>query len=307
MGSVSANDKSDMDNYMRSQCDAFLQRLEVKMLAQVSQVINTVKSEMYEEISKTVGAMVTHVNASFPTQSKEADISVDIPMDSSVVSDVHSDFILPRLQRKRLEKREKRREINPSVMDCTVDGFSGVTPDVFLYRCSKDTKAEIIKDSLSRQGINVKSVELKSHKDAETRSFKLSVETLQDFDKVMSRRFIPRCVKVKRFIHYKNSKDGKRLQPQAPSMTSFMNHPKPSCVDHSNVDSSYDNMSVITMHPNDQTDLVKLPSSSTTLNDIANCTLILHQNRDLYEECKRDLSFGLGVSEMNFALPYHPC
>ena len=166
-------------------------------------------------------------------------------------------------------------------MDCTVDGFSGVTPDVFLYRCSKDTKAEIIKESLSKHGINVKSVELKSHKDAETRSFKVSVDTVQDFDKVMSRRFIPRYVKVKRFIHYRDSKDVKRLNVQATRITSFMNHPsvspKPSCVDNSNVD----NMS-ITMPHNDQTDLVKLPS--TSLNDVANCTVILPQNRDLYED-----------------------
>ena len=156
-------------------------------------------------------------------------------------------------------------------MDCTVDGFSGVTPDVFLYRCSKDTKAEIIKESLSKHGINVKSVELKSHKDAETRSFRVSVDTVQDFDKVMSRRFIPRYVKVKRFIHYRDSKDVKRLNAQAPCLTSFMNHPsvspKPSCVENPH---------------NDQTDLVKLPS--TSLNDVANCTVILPQNRDLYED-----------------------
>ena len=272
----------DMDNYMRSQCDAFLQRLEVKMLSHVSQVINTVKSEMYLEITKTVGAMVSKinsqpavVNASSSKQSKEAETCLDIPMDSSEVSNAHSDFILPRKYRKKLEKREKRRgdscKENPSVMDCTVDGFSGVTPDVFLYRCSKDTKAEIIKESLSKHGINVKSVELKSHKDAETRSFKVSVDTVQDFDKVMSRRFIPRYVKVKRFIHYRDSKDVKRLNAQAPCLTSFMNHPsvspKPSCVENPH---------------NDQTDLVKLPS--TSLNDVANCTVILPQNRDLYED-----------------------
>ena len=289
---------------MHSQCDAFLQRLEVKMLSHVSQVINTVKSEMYLEITKTLGAMVSKVNSqppiieSFSKQSEEDENCLDIPMDSSEVPDDHSEFILPRKHRKKLEKREKRRgdscKENPSVMDCTVDGFSGVTPDVFLYRCSKDTKAEIIKDSLSKHGINVKSVELKSHKDAETRSFKVSVDTVQDFDKVMSRRFIPRYVKVKRFIHYRDSKDVKKLNVQAPCLTSFMNHPsvspKPSCVDNSNVVSSYDNMS-ITMPHNDQTDLVKLPS--TSLNDVANCTLILQQNRDLYEECKRDLSFRI--------------
>ena len=92
---------------MRSQCDAFLQRLEVKMLSHVSQVINTVKSEMYLEITKTVGAMVSKinsqpavVNASSSKQSKEAETCLDIPMDSSEVSDAHSDFILPRKYRK---------------------------------------------------------------------------------------------------------------------------------------------------------------------------------------------------------------
>ena len=148
---------------------------------------------------------------------------------------------------------------------------------------------------MSKHGINVKSVELKSHKDAETRSFKVSVGTLQDFDMVMSRSFIPRYVKVKRFIHYRDSKDVKRLNVQAPCLTSFMNHPsvspKPSCVDNSNVDSSYDNTSITVPH-NEQTDLVKLPSNS--LNDVANCTVILEQNTE--KECKRDLLVlsGLG-------------
>ena len=84
------------------------------MLSHVTQVINTVKSEMYLEITKTVGAMVPKVNsqpavvnASFSEQSNEADTCLDKPMDSSEMSDDHSEFILPRKYRKKAREAGK--------------------------------------------------------------------------------------------------------------------------------------------------------------------------------------------------------
>ena len=68
--------------------------------------------------------------------------------------------------------------------------------------CRKDTSADIIKVHLERQALKVKSVVQKSHEDAARRSFKVSVEASDDFDKLLSCKFTPRYVKVKKYIYY---------------------------------------------------------------------------------------------------------
>ena len=76
------------------------------------------------------------------------------------------------------------------------------------------------------------SVEKKSHPSAATRSFKVTVQTLDDFEKLMSGDYIPKCVKVKKFIHFKHSSSAKKVEGVSLDMpmdlSSFMNHPRSS-------------------------------------------------------------------------------
>ena len=81
-----------------------------------------------------------------------------------------------------------------------VEGFCAKVPDAFLYRCSKDTEPQFVRDHLVKNAIKVKSVDLISHRDAASRSFKVCLETVEDFDQLLSRKFIPKYVKVKIFI-----------------------------------------------------------------------------------------------------------
>ena len=82
-------------------------------------------------------------------------------------------------------------------------GFSGRVNDAFISGCSLVTEADVIKNSLIGKGIKVKNVELKSKEVAKTRSFKVSVETHEDFEKIISGEFIPTNVKVGKFIYYR--------------------------------------------------------------------------------------------------------
>lgn len=251
-----------MDNYMREQCDIFLQSLEVQIITQVTTMINTVKTEMYKEINKIVTEFKSPPSDSFVSTdlssngsltSSVKSVSVHKPTDA-VISDVDGDFTLTRKQRNRIKRREKRSKMSSAgtSSDTSVAGFSGKAPDVFIYRCSTDTKAEIIKDNLTNKGIQIKSVELYSHKDAATNSFKVSVETLEDFDKLLSRDFTPRFVKVKKFIYYRDHKSDKRSWHHTPRNSSCMNHPNVNVASMSILSSPSVSNSSFVFHHNDK-------------------------------------------------------
>ena len=134
-------------------------------------------------------------------------------------------------------------------------GFCAKVPDAFIYRCSRDTEAEIIQNHLVKKGVKVTKVELKSNQNAECRSFKVSVESLEDFDKLLSREFTPRHVKVREYIYYKNCNVGKR----SPSMSSFMDHSNVTLV--GNYAASRDDVASIS--GNSTSDLIKCASAES--------------------------------------------
>ena len=108
-------------------------------------------------------------------------------------------------------------------VDDTVMGFSGQVPDAFIYRCTVDTKPDIIKSHLINKGIKVTNVELKSRETANTRSFKVSFESQADFDKVILGEFIPRNVRIRKFIHFSKFGGNKPGRGHAPVSQSAVN------------------------------------------------------------------------------------
>ena len=105
-------------------------------------------------------------------------------------------------------------------------GFSGRVNDAFISGCSLVTEADVIKNSLIGKGIKVKNVELKSKDVAKTRSFKVSVETHEDFEKLISGEFIPTNVKVSKFIYYRtySGKNSGLRAPAGPVQSTAVNN-----------------------------------------------------------------------------------
>ena len=121
--------------------------------------------------------------------------------------------------------RDSTKKFTWGSSDDTTAGFSGIVPDAFVYRCSLETEESVIKNHLSKKGLKIKNVELKSHKNAATKSFKVSVETLDDFEKLVSGQYIPKCVKVRKYIYFKHKANGKVMSGRASSAPSSMDHP----------------------------------------------------------------------------------
>ena len=282
-----------LDMYMRAKCDIFLKRLESQMFAQVTHMINKVRSEIYSEVDKIADNFLEESSAAVENSSVGSEVfqassisssghhasdgmgqlggdssdSLNLSTHVSHESDAHGQFSLPNRQRKKLKRREARRDPQPPE---GVTGFSGMVPDLFIYRCSKDTHADLVKVHLERQGIKVKSVQLKSHENAATRSFKVCVESSDDFDKLLSRKFTPRYVKVKEYIYY--TRPDRRGLTSSSRKSSYVNDPRDTVMSASCVS-------------NEMTDQV-FPWH------VANVTQVTHHNRhqELYEKCKRDLN-----------------
>ena len=188
---MSADVTANMESYMRGQCDIFLHSLEVKLIAQVSNMICTVKSEMYNEMAQIlVKTRVSQVATEMSSAQSEGSIpcsvnllhsadidsvDTDIFFDAdNITLDSDGELVLPRRQIKKIKRRERQVEMRKLYSDSrpissvtSSPGFSGKVPDAFIYRCSKDSKADLIKDDLTARGIKLKSVVLKSHVDAE--------------------------------------------------------------------------------------------------------------------------------------------
>jgi hypothetical protein len=167
----------------------------------------------------------------FPSMPRSRSASVRSKRNLSEGAGDDSEYKLPREQIKKLQKRRKLSNSSSSYAahvengvpkkviiksfkwgqssDVKINGFSGRTPDIFISKCSLDTEADMIKKHFVDNGIKIKNVELKSKSIAKTRSFKVSVETQNDFDKLITGELIPRNVKVEKFIYYKKFVDKK--------------------------------------------------------------------------------------------------
>ena len=86
-------------------------------------------------------------------------------------------------------------------------GFRGVppkprfVPQAFLFRCDPDSTDEIkVFNHLSKQMIHVLNVKQVSHPQSKFKSFRITVEKHEDYNKIISGNFIPQYVRVKRYV-----------------------------------------------------------------------------------------------------------
>ena len=86
-------------------------------------------------------------------------------------------------------------------------GFKGVIPELFVTRCSVDTEPDHVLNHLKLKGIILKKIERKSRDDAPFKSFKLTVNSSEDFDKILSGDPLPTHVKVRKWIYYSTRHD----------------------------------------------------------------------------------------------------
>lgn len=204
--------------------------------------------ESVADLSKTMSSIVNKSRCS-PDESASMvrPRSPSVKRNRSTDSDVNDGFSVSKRQIKRMKKASKpsagdingdseveqstpRRDSTKKTFtwgksDETTAGFSGMVPDAFIYSCSLDTEESVIKNHLSKRGLKIKNVELKSHKDATTKSFKVSVETLDDFEKLVSGDHIPKCAKVRKYIYFKQRSSGKVMLSQGSSAASFRDRP----------------------------------------------------------------------------------
>ena len=86
-------------------------------------------------------------------------------------------------------------------------GFRGVppkprfVPQAFLFRCDPDSTDEIkVFNHLSKQMIHVLNVKQVSHPQSKFKSFRITVEKHEDYNKIISGNYIPQYVRVKRYV-----------------------------------------------------------------------------------------------------------
>ena len=168
----------------------------------------------------------------------------------AVSSNEENEFQVPKNQRKKKLYQEKRLKVlegqsrysdmvksgtpakNKKRRDAvwgksnSSDILSGAIPDIFLFNCSASSSEELVSDHLKRNAVNVTNVKLISHQNARKRSFKLSVASYSDFDKVLNPEgeILPRGVGARKYFHPKNNEwqpnsDGKDSQQNSAGVT----------------------------------------------------------------------------------------
>ena len=95
-----------------------------------------------------------------------------------------------------------------------------VVPQVFIYRCdpSTSTEAKVYTYLKEKQNIGVLKVEQVSNPQSRWKSFKVSVDKKEDFDKLVSGHFLPEFVGVRRFFPPRENREVSASSgPSAPS------------------------------------------------------------------------------------------
>lgn len=142
-------------------------------------------------------------------------------------SELDLEFIEPKYNKKKLEKRQKRSPDNKpysnvftsssapkptpirrqanwgKVSDTTSTGFAGAVPDLFIFNCRGKPEESTVKSYLESKKLNIVKVEMKSSIHSYTRSFKVSVASHADYDKLHAGDLLPVGVAVKKFIYPK--------------------------------------------------------------------------------------------------------
>ena len=271
---IIASVSAAMNNFVSTQCDILLENIKSKFINQVTELINTAKSEICKELVKKTSEMTQQLMATprdnfidtavscvphsgeskalsreqylSDVTSAKHNSSAHSEMEASVQSRnfSYTSSYLKKQRRRGKQDKLSSTSVPASVVDSSnakskytwgksldnTVGFSGAVPDLFIYRCDLNTESMAIKDHLIKSGIGVKNIEMKSSKEAPTRSFKVSVATLDDFHKVLSGNHIPRYVKVREFYHYRQHSNARHPWNRSTEKSSVLNSPQCSSI-----------------------------------------------------------------------------
>ena len=141
--------------------------------------------------------------------------------------DDESQFEVPKYNQKKAKNREKKLKSSPerpsyssklitgsgkpplksrpvvwgkSHVPNVQNSLSGAVPDLFMFNVVGEPSEETVGDYLSSCNISVKKVKLVSHANAPKRSFRISVSSFTDYDKMMSGEVLARGIGLRKFI-----------------------------------------------------------------------------------------------------------
>ena len=104
--------------------------------------------------------------------------------------------------------------------------LSGNPPEIMMFNCRLRCKEEHVMDHFKALGIDlVKASNMTTYADARTRSFRLTVSSISDYDKIMTGELTDQCVGVRRFIPKAQSFN--KPNDLAIAVTQFLNEPMP--------------------------------------------------------------------------------
>lgn len=83
--------------------------------------------------------------------------------------------------------------------------LASTTPDVFLFHCDPSSEEEKVFNYFMKKEIGVRLVKLASHKNAVFKSFRITVTSEEDYNKIMSGEYLPENVAVRKFIPPRHS------------------------------------------------------------------------------------------------------
>ena len=82
----------------------------------------------------------------------------------------------------------------------TTTAFRGAVPEIFLFNCDVNVTAAHVAEHFNAYDIKVRKIEKKSHVLAARSSFKVSPETKEDYDKILSEEFLPEDMCARKYL-----------------------------------------------------------------------------------------------------------
>ena len=87
-------------------------------------------------------------------------------------------------------------------------GLAGAVPELFVFNCAGGPDEQIVKSYLESCELVINNVKRMSPVDAFKHSFRITVATFEDYDKLLSGGILPRFVGVKKFVYGRRKVEG---------------------------------------------------------------------------------------------------
>ena len=230
--SVSSFDLLDLitvnDEKRSSDCDSKFKKIEndIQELKQTFHSFVTVITSSNKPVIPTNPLPPVVRDRLLSTASKRSASEVSDEDEDPITSFLNSDpsqpdkFILPRKQRQKLKRpkinsqadggktssyseiTKKGKEKPPSTWGTakSTAGFRGAVPEVFIYNGDITVTTDDISEWFEFQNIRIRSIEKKSHNEAQKTSFKVTPATKEDYDLILDGSHLPDGIAARRFI-----------------------------------------------------------------------------------------------------------